>query len=282
MSSTEPADAHTVRAYLTELLDEDPIARDRVSHGMAAIVAAARSGRAFTTSRLEVPTFRLTEDAHLPDLVCVGGILPIAVHIAYARLAGALRGSHRVLAVGLPGFRAGENLPADTTALARAMAIAVEKCCDDEPLALLGFSSGGWVAHALTAGLSSIGVRVRALILLDTPPQGVVASMALSPVLRGMLAAGPEFVATDDSALTAMGWYFELFQHRWSPGALSVPVRYIRAGSDLPGNPNRRWSEHWTSRATAVPGDHLTILTEHVDTTAGEIRELLTEFPASS
>src|SRR5207302_3497806 len=69
----------------------------------------------------------------------------------YARLAGVLRGLRDVMVLPHPGFLPGERLPVDLDAVVAAQTRAALRCARGGPVALLGYSSGGWVAHAVAA-----------------------------------------------------------------------------------------------------------------------------------
>lgn len=50
-----------------------------------------------------------------------------------------------------PGFLPGERLPADLDAVVAAQTEAVHRYADGATVALVGHSSGGWIAHAVAA-----------------------------------------------------------------------------------------------------------------------------------
>ncbi|MFE4973575.1 beta-ketoacyl synthase N-terminal-like domain-containing protein [Kitasatospora sp. NPDC056651] len=144
-----------------------------------------------------------------------------------------------------PGYDGGP-VPEDVEALVRAHAASIRQL--GRPVVLLGRSSGGLVAQAVAER-----VGAEAVVLVDTHPvrdEEWLTELAVRSALR-----------LDEPGLAAMGAYVRLFLDREEE--TTVPTLSLRAGE--------------------VPGDHHSILDEHVATTAGAIREWLSRtLPPSS
>ncbi|WP_035806347.1 type I polyketide synthase [Kitasatospora mediocidica] len=132
-----------------------------------------------------------------------------------------------------PGYDGGP-VPQDVEALVRTHAASIEQL--DRPVVLLGRSTGGLVAQAVAER-----VGAEAVVLVDTHPvrdEEWLTELAVRTAIR-----------LDEPALAAMGAYSRLFLDR--QGETTVPTLRLRAGD--------------------VPGDHHSVLEQHVATTAEAI-----------
>ncbi|WP_188295986.1 type I polyketide synthase [Streptomyces sp. CBMA156] len=133
-----------------------------------------------------------------------------------------------------PGYDGGP-VPEDVEALVRAHAASIERL--GRPVVLLGRSTGGLVAQAVAER-----VGAEAVVLVDTYPvrdEEWLTELAVRGATR-----------LDEPGLAALGAYARIFLD-WQ-GATTVPTLHLRAGD--------------------VPGDHYSVLDEHVVTTAEAIR----------
>jgi len=198
----------------------------------------------------------------------------------YARLAGALRGRREVTVLPHPGFRPGERLPVDLDAVVAAQARAALWCARGGPMALLGYSSGGWVAHAVAARLEELGHSVEAVVLLDTYLQSEMTDGLASALTEGLFARQSESLDTAPQSLIAMGAYFRVFE-RWTPTEIAAPTLFLRAAEPLaPAEPE---GPSWPLAGPVrdVPGNHFTLLEDHVGPTAETVHEWLTRVAES-
>jgi acyl transferase domain-containing protein/aryl carrier-like protein len=202
----------------------------------------------------------LTAEGAGPRLLALPSALAASGPHQFARLAAALRGDgHRVTALPLPGFRADEPLPASLPALLDALAAAASRAADDEPFALVGYSSGGLLGHALAERLGAAAV-----VLLDSRPLTAY-SPADHPELLDGVAARIDVI--DDTRLTAMGRYLELL-HTLHPEPTAVPTLLAAAERPIPARPVP-WPLPHTE--VVVPGDHFTLIEDHAATTAAAV-----------
>ncbi|MGW3074082.1 SDR family NAD(P)-dependent oxidoreductase [Kitasatospora sp. NPDC001132] len=247
--------------------------------GIGLLRTASRFLPAFRTpAELPAPPrpVRLAAGPAEPVLVCLPAVVAHSGPHQFARFAGALRGLREVVALPQPGFLPGEPLPADLDAVVAAQAEAVLRYADGAPVALLGYSSGGWVAHAVAARLEASGHGPRALVLLDTYLQGDTDDALATAFTDGLFARRGEADATaDPHSLTAMGAYFRVFEN-WIPGDVAAPALFLRATDALPGTtpPATSWAGAATVRET--PGDHFSLLEEQAAPTARAVHSWLT------
>lgn len=216
---------------------------------------------------------RARAEVPVPRLICLSTPTVAGGVHQHARLAARL--SVPVSGIPTPGFARGESLPESFDAAVDVLAEAVLRTADGEPFVLLGFSSGGLLAHATVARLERVhGVRPAGLVLLDTYYMGA----ANDAIFDQMASAVPDKAATlgsfSSAELSAMGRYVELLP-QFTQADIEAPVLFVRAGDlfeagERAGVGEGGWQADWQGAETVatVPGTHFTIVEQHVDTTA--------------
>jgi thioesterase domain-containing protein len=185
-------------------------------------------------------------------------------------------GESDVLELPHPGLGAGAAVPADREALALTHAETVLRHVGDRPFVLVGASTGGAVAHAVTRRLEGLGVPPVGQALLDTYLVNERNSA------KDWLMALPAAVAPrlyEDAGVAAMGAYTRTFMD-WDPEPVDTPTLLVRASQPTPemaADPDLHaddWRTSWPlpHERVDVPGDHLTLLQEHARTTASAVR----------
>ncbi|HEY5836715.1 SDR family NAD(P)-dependent oxidoreductase [Streptomyces sp.] len=222
----------------------------------------------------------LTGGTRGPSLICLPTVLATSGPHQFARFAAHFTGDRAVSALALPGFLEGERLPATLEAVTAAAAEAVRRRAAGAPFALVGYSSGGVLAHAVTAVLEAEGVFPEALVLLDTylPDSGVLAEIGPA-IMSGMAERLAEFAPLGDDRVTAMSGYLELVSG-WRPADIKAPVLLVRPARPVPGAdriPDGGWRSAWQWRheAVDVPGDHFSMIEEHAADTAQAVHQWL-------
>jgi polyketide synthase 7 len=248
------------------------------------LMSASRFHPAFDVAaahELDLLSATLSEGSAANELICLPTALALSGPHQYARFAKAFAGERAVCALALPGFAPGERVPESLDAAVEALAVAVERHRSGTgahaPCVLVGYSSGGWLANELACRLQrdAHAPTVAALVLLDSYP---LADRPSGESLLGALigALSEEMLGfVSDERLTAMGAYLRLLSD-WRPLQTTVPTLLVRAGEPLPGEDplDRRHWEH-ACREVEVPGNHITMIEEHVDATARAVREWL-------
>ncbi|AZQ74436.1 acyltransferase domain-containing protein [Streptomyces luteoverticillatus] len=254
-------------------LFQEACATGRISEGLDMLTAV---------SRLRPDTERLTP-ARPPirfsrgegtTLVCLPSFVAPASPYQFARFAAGFRDEREVYALTATGYADGEPLPASLGALARAQAEAVRACAAGRPFVLVGYSSGGWLAQAVTEELREED-RPSGLVLLDSYLPGDPEILRIQSTLFDELAAKPEVAdLVEDANLTAMGRHLGLFR-RWTPARSDVPTLMVRA-SELPGDSGGKRST-WPLAHTevTVPGSHVTMIDEFAESTARAVADWL-------
>ncbi|MFE7522298.1 type I polyketide synthase [Streptomyces halstedii] len=222
---------------------------------------------------------RLNERADAPVLVCFGSVVALGGAHQYARFASRFRDRYAVAALDAPGFTPEEELPADMPALLDFQATTLLRELPGRTLVLAGSSSGGTLAHGVAAALEQRGGGPAAVVLLDTylsDNQGITQFNDI--LLGGMFAREDRAAPMDGTRLTAMGGYFRLLDD-WNPPEVRAPLLLVRASTPL-GRPSAEagdWRSSWAGADAVVdvPGDHFSIMEQHVATTGDAVADWL-------
>ncbi|WP_116203108.1 type I polyketide synthase [Amycolatopsis circi] len=249
----------------------EAVAAGRVPEGVALLGAAANLRESFRGPRAAARPVRLAEGPRRPALLCVPSPAAMTGAVQYGRLSAPFRGDRRVSVLSLPGFTSDEPLPADLATLVAVLADQVREAADDEPFALLGYSSGGLLAEAVAAELARTGRAPAGLCLLDTyeiggPGENAVHAMA------GEVLTREDDGGFDRAQLTAMGRYLGLLAAAGPPD-LRVPSVLLRSGSSFGDVAGAAWQTTWSraDRVETVPGDHFSIVAEDAESTASAV-----------
>ncbi|MCX5071068.1 SDR family NAD(P)-dependent oxidoreductase [Streptomyces sp. NBC_00513] len=257
----------------------------RLTEGIEMLTAAARLRPVFDAASASghrpVPV-RLAHGDEGPQLICFGPYMaPSGVH-QYARFAAAFGGRRTVWALPEPGFGPGEALPRDVAALVEVHVQAVAECAGEEPVVLVGYSSGGWVAHAVACRLEELGRPVEGIVMLDsfTREQGM-ADRFQSAVVREQ-SERFDFISAPGTQLTAMGGYLAAFE-KWDAPQAKAPTLVVRAEDPMadgePGADDRPQAPEHAGSITEVPGNHYTLMERHAPSTATAVDAWLVELP---
>jgi thioesterase domain-containing protein/acyl carrier protein len=256
----------------------------RMEEGGALLAIAARLRPSFDLDSYaeHVPRpVRLSSGPVLPRLICVPSILAVAGPHQYVGLAQHFAGGREVVVVPNPGFLEGEALPDSTEAAIALQAAAIRQCAAGEPYVLLGHSTAGLFAHALAEHLDGLGESPAGLIKVDTYPMGAIAPI-VPALLAGMNERGGSRSALTDQRLTAMAAY-RGFLDEFEPESTRAAGLLVRAADPMPGMPPEAAGQvRWEGAAAVidVPGDHFTMMEEHVAHVAEAVEGWLGEtFP---
>jgi acyl transferase domain-containing protein len=217
---------------------------------------------------------RLSEGASRLKVVCFPSVVAMSGPHEYAKFARALGGDREVTVLPAPGYVSGQGIPASFDVLVHAQAEAVRRQVGDGPCALVGYSSGGIVAHAVASHLESGGFSPAAVVLIDTYTFEIEDLHELAVVAFNSDKAFP-FI--NDVRLTAMGAYLSLLAG-WKPMKLASSLLRAGAAEPVPGVPALADSKSpWglTCASIEIPGHHFTIMEEHAGTTARAIEDWL-------
>ncbi|MEU8901136.1 acyltransferase domain-containing protein [Nocardia sp. NPDC048505] len=283
--STDPADRIVPESDLgVAQLFRTAIENRATSAGLALIGAAADLRSTFEAgeSPVVVPPLTLSRADAGPLIVCISApILTGGVH-QYTRIAKHMGATGSVVGIPLPGFAAEEALPATPAAAVDYLADVVEQTAGERPVLLLGYSSGGVLAHAVADHLDrQSAADVRGLVMLDSfKPDADGWGAPMEPLFAGMLADDGGFSGSRLAAkLTGMAmWGRHLRALPLDPPALPVlfvqcRVRYRAPGAiDLPEFPiSTPWSADYAVRG--VDFDHFSLLTDGAAEVAGVIAD---------
>ena len=261
-------------------------ALDMFDAGLDVLKAAARLRPVFHHAAElgnGVELVQLASGPASPALVCCPPyVAPSGPH-NYARLGLRLHQLRDVYSLTHPGFGNGEPVPATAELVVAMQADAVRRRLGDTAFAMVGYSSGGWFAHAVTARLETLGVFPTAVILLDSLAMREDAWDQVRPPLKSMALNDQAFALMTEDQLTAMAAYFRLFDG-WKPVTITTPVLLLRATECVPewvGEPisEEYWRASWdlSHEILDVRGNHLSIMKENVTSTALTLHRWLEE-----
>jgi acyl transferase domain-containing protein/thioesterase domain-containing protein len=249
---------------------------------LLAAVSAFRPTFRSSSEAVETPGPVLLSEGPAPvGLVCVPSILAMSGPHQFAQFARGFRDIRTVSALHLPGFLSDERLPATHRVAVEAQAEAVRRCAPGAAVALVGYSAGGLLAHAVASRLERIGVPVAAVVLVDTYS---LENDRLSELTDAMFAQGDASTVLTDARLTAMGAYMRLLAD-WEPAEIAAATLLVRATGPMPGlSAEGEWRSSWahTHDVVDVPGDHVSMMAEHAGSTAGAVEGWLSKTPPES
>ncbi|MBM7077049.1 SDR family NAD(P)-dependent oxidoreductase [Micromonospora sp. MMS20-R1-14] len=270
-NATAPADGGLHDIYRRLALRGDMNAIESLCVGAAALRETFDSAADFGPDAALVD---LARGGQGPTVFAVPPFAPVEAAIQFARLADYLQGRTNLSVLPVPGFRTGDPLATTVEALVGVLTRYVLGRPGDQAPVLLGYSSGGWLAHAVTHALEQAGTPPLALVLLDTyPPDG------MSPALRRamnyeLVVRRATFATPDFTSLTTFGSYRRMFRG-WRPEPVRTRTLLLRPLQPVPGSPDEPpvtgdWRSRWPGdhEAGEVPGDHCTMVGEYADSTA--------------
>jgi len=221
---------------------------------------------------------RLASGGVEPALVLIPSMTPVSGPHEYARLARAFEGRRAAFAASLPGFLAEEALPDGVETAIEVVVEAIVSADLSQAPVLAGYSSGGWLAHAVAARMEERGVIPDAVVLLDTYlPDSAVLTAVMPRLLEllGGVEADVDGIGLDDNRLTAMVAYLQMFRD-WQPPPIATPTLLVRCGEPA-WDPDTWQPASWPDVVATVDaaGDHFSLMTDHAEATAASIAEAL-------
>ncbi|MHB8490638.1 MAG: alpha/beta fold hydrolase, partial [Solirubrobacteraceae bacterium] len=212
--------------------------------------------------------------------ICIPSFVAGSGPHQFARLAKGFASPPSVTVLGLPGARLEEPAPATWHAAIGALAEAARAVAGDDPYVLVGYSSGGAVAHAVAERLEAEGTAASGIVMIDTyaPQDGAVFAWMLGEVMD----RSHEYLQIEDGDLLTMGTFMRLGAE-WEPGEVGAPALFVRAamplGSGVPVEEFRAPLEHPASIVT-VQADHFSMIEVEAPRTAAAIAGWLDELVA--
>ncbi len=211
-----------------------------------------------------------------PELVCIPSFANRLGPHQFLRIAKALDGKRTVSVVSLPGLEEQDLLPASFELLSDSIAAAVGQAVADRPFVLVGYSTGGDIAHGVARSLERDGPAPLGLVLLDTYMLDSSEPMRMFAAMMGQLAGGERMTRVmDDRHILAMGAYIRMLGEA-PADAIDTPSLLVAASESLGGGLQSEVSRE-TDSTTPVVGNHFTIIEEHAETTTAAIDAWLSQ-----
>ncbi len=187
-------------------------------------------------------------------------------------------GERQVSALRLPGVRAGDDLPATWAAAIESLAAAVAPELERGPVALIGYSAGGAIAHAVARRLEDDGARLAGVAMIDTysPEDHELNRLVLTNALGQILSRDNALTPVDDHGLVSMGGYVRIYPEREAK-PIAAPTLNLRATVTLSSFGDVDPVPDWQHRGPAeyIEGDHFSIIEGQAAETAAHLRRWL-------
>jgi surfactin synthase thioesterase subunit len=229
---------------------------------------------------------QLSHGDRAPHIICFPSLVALPGEIQYVRLSSCFQSINDLSVVIVPGYQPDEPLASSIDTLTDVLAEATLRCAQGKPFTLLGYSSGGYLAHAVATHLEASGVQPMSIVLLDTLIPNSMSPQLYKAITYEFIVRQPMFATNfDDSEIAAMGTYLQMFRE-WQPQPVAAPTLVVRPTEGIQGAPDKpitgqEWRTHWPLEhvEAEVPGNHFTMSDECVHTTARSVRDWLSTLP---
>ncbi|MFF7976297.1 type I polyketide synthase [Streptomyces sp. NPDC007905] len=221
---------------------------------------------------------RLSQGDRPLALMCFSPyVVPAGAH-QYARFATPFRDRLDMWALVHPGYEEGEPVPSDLDVVLRLHAQTVRECAGGKRVVLLGYSSGGWIAHGVAAQLEAMGEQPAAVVMVDSFSREVPFDHQVLNAMAQAQSQRLDFMRSGGEQLTAMGRYMRLFDD-WAAPQIAAPTLLVRASEPVPaggsdGDGRAAPPEH-VDTILEVAGNHYSMLEDHAGTTAAAVASWL-------
>nr|WP_257902939.1 type I polyketide synthase [Saccharothrix obliqua] len=248
-----------------------------------ALAEAAAAVRTRGETRAElvagVRVVPLAEGDELPKLICLPSISTWEPALNFSSLSAEFTGKADVTVVVPPGYETDAPVASSWSALVDVLASVVRDQAGGKPYLLVGYSSGGAQAHAVTAALERSGNPPLGVVLVDTYTSDRI-PLRLQAFFQRQYQAVTRPENYSFEKITASVLYIGLHNGEWEVDQdLTTPVLMLEA-ADPPETPegeqplaDDEWRHEWPGphERITLPGDHFTIMSRHADHVAEAI-----------
>jgi pimaricinolide synthase PimS1 len=209
-----------------------------------------------------------------PRLICVPSFVARSGPHQFVQLGRAFEGRRPLTALSLPGLLPKEHLPATWSVMLDVLAESVWRAAEGEPFVIVGYSSGGAIAHGLAERFEIGRPGLEGLAMIDSYfPSGPELLQGFSDDFGRLLGMADQGISLDDDQLLAMAGYLRLLSE-WSPTPIDVPTLMVRATdgtrtSLIDEDQLPTWQR--SPVTVDVSADHFTVIADRAAATAEAI-----------
>ncbi|WP_202551727.1 SDR family NAD(P)-dependent oxidoreductase [Streptomyces sp. SID8352] len=217
---------------------------------------------------------RLASGDARTKIVCVPSFVVGSSPHQFMRFADGFDGEWDVFACSLPGYRDAEPAPGSWDAAVEVLTESIARTVGDAPFVLVGYSTGGVLAHSVAARFEAAGTTPAGLVLIDTPmPESEEETNGVfSAVMAQILARDTGAGAVTDAEWLMMGAYMGLLAGH-TPVPVAAPSLLIRADVPLTADTWPSWDVADTEVKLAA--DHFGLIEAEAAETAAATRRWL-------
>jgi pimeloyl-ACP methyl ester carboxylesterase len=219
---------------------------------------------------------RLASGSGQTKIVCVPSFVVGSSPHQFMRFADHFEGERDVFACSLPGYRDGEPAPGSWNVAVAVLTDSIRQAVGDDPFVLVGFSTGGAIAHSIAARFEETGSTPTGVVLIDTPTfqRGADMGGIFSLVMTNILAREHEAIVIDDANWLAMGTYMRLMAEH-SPARITARTLLIRARRQLGGDADNWSAREFSDEQVEIAADHFGLIETAARETADATRRWL-------
>ncbi|MER7764205.1 SDR family NAD(P)-dependent oxidoreductase [Streptomyces sp. NPDC097619] len=207
-------------------------------------------------------------------IVCVPSFVVGSSPHQFMRFADGFAGERDVFACTLPGYRDAEPAPGSWDAAVEVLTASIARAVGDAPFVLVGYSTGGVLAHSVAARFEAAGTAPVGVVLIDTPmPETAEETNGVfSSVMAQILDREPRSGAVSDEEWLTMGAYMRLLDAH-TPVPVAAPSLMIRADVPLTADSWPSWEV--ADSEVKLAADHFALIEAEAAETAEAVRRWL-------
>ncbi|WP_406423029.1 SDR family NAD(P)-dependent oxidoreductase [Streptomyces sp. NBC_00842] len=207
-------------------------------------------------------------------IVCVPSFVVGSSPHQFMRFADGFDSERDVFACSLPGYRDAEPAPGSWDAAVEVLAESIARAVGEAPFVLVGYSTGGVLAHSLAARFEAAGVQPVGVVVIDTPmpDSEEETNSVFSSVMAQILGREPQAGAIADADWLTMGAYMRLLAEHTPP---RIAARSLMIRADVPLDADTWPTWNIADSEVKIAADHFGLIEAGAIETAATTRRWL-------